>query len=82
MTTKSPIAINATPVVRTNCRVGVARSGRWRVVLNTDAKVYGGSGVGDPADLEAAPIPYEGRNHSLMVTLPPLAAVFLAPVER
>ena len=74
------IVVNATPVCHANYRIGVPRGGRWQVVLNTDAACYGGSNAGDPGVLEAAPIAYCGRFHSVMVTLPPLAVVFFAPV--
>ena len=56
----------------------LARAG-WRI-LNTDATIYGGSGVGNgPALLEAEETPWMGRTHSLVLTLPPLAAIVLAP---
>ncbi|HEX9452819.1 MAG TPA: 1,4-alpha-glucan branching protein GlgB, partial [Candidatus Binatia bacterium] len=38
---------NFTPVVRTNYRVGAPCGGIWRELLNSDAKEYGGSGVGN-----------------------------------
>ncbi len=38
---------NFTPVPRSGYRVGVPREGMWREVLNSDAAVYGGSGVGN-----------------------------------
>ena len=34
-----------------------ARAGRWREVLNTDAAIYGGSGVGNFGGIEAVPDP-------------------------
>jgi 1,4-alpha-glucan branching enzyme len=68
---------NFTPVPRENYRVGVPRDGRWREVLNSDAVEYGGSGVGNLGGAEATPVPYHGRFHSVVLTLPPLAAVFL-----
>ena len=44
-----PVAVvcNFTPVVRHGYRIGLPRSGRWREALNTDAAIYGGSGVGN-----------------------------------
>jgi len=70
---------NFTPVPRFNYRVGVPRGGYWRELLNSDAEVYGGSGLGNCGGTDALPMPYEEYSHSLTLTLPPLAAVFLKP---
>jgi 1,4-alpha-glucan branching enzyme len=70
---------NFTPIPRTNYVVGVPVGGFWRELLNSDAPAYGGSGLGNFGGVAAAPVPADGRFHSLSLTLPPLAAVFLAP---
>ncbi|MFZ1198538.1 MAG: alpha amylase C-terminal domain-containing protein, partial [Desulfobacterales bacterium] len=46
----------------------------------SDARDYGGSGQGNLGTLEASPVPFHGLPHSLNLTLPPLAAVFLKPI--
>ena len=69
--------INMTPVPRHSYRLGVPMGGRWRETINTDSGFYGGSNVGNGGSLEAKPIPAHGRNQSLLLTLPPLAAVVL-----
>jgi 1,4-alpha-glucan branching enzyme len=71
------VACNLTPVPRHNYRVGVPLKGDWREIMNTDAEAYGGSGHGNLGAVTTAPIPVHGRPHSLNLTLPPLAAVFL-----
>jgi 1,4-alpha-glucan branching enzyme len=48
-------------------------------LLNTAATGYGGSGVGNLGRVEAVAEPLHGRSFSAAVTLPPLAAVWLAP---
>ena len=48
-------------------------------VLNTDAEVYGGSGVGTYGSVTAEATPYHGMPASAEVTLPPLGGVWLAP---
>jgi 1,4-alpha-glucan branching enzyme len=73
------VVCNFTPVPRANHRVGVPSGGVWRELLNSDADVYGGSGQGNLSAIEAAPVPFHGRPHSLVLTLPPLAALFLSP---
>jgi 1,4-alpha-glucan branching enzyme len=74
------VACNFTPVPRPNYRVGVPRGGYWQVILNTDAKEYGGSGWESGLGLEAAPVASHGRPHSLKLSLPPLGTIFLKPV--
>jgi 1,4-alpha-glucan branching enzyme len=70
---------NFTPVPRFNYRVGVPRGGYWRELLNSNAEIYGGSGLGNCGGADALPMPYEEYSHSLTLTLPPLAAMFLKP---
>ena len=67
---------NCTPVPRENYRLGVSRGGFWREVLNSDTTAYGGSGVGNYGGVEASPVPCHGRFHSVVLALPPLAALF------
>ena len=73
------VVANLTPVVRDNYRVGVSQGGWWREALNTDATEYGGSGVGNCGGVEALPHPSHGRNHSIVLTLPPMAVEILVP---
>lgn len=70
---------NFTPVPRHNYRIGVPFGGLWEEVVNTDAHQYWGSGVGNFGAVESAPIPYHGHRQSLMLTLPPLGALYLRP---
>jgi 1,4-alpha-glucan branching enzyme len=72
---------NFTPVPRHNYRLGVPRAGRWRELVNTDAVDYGGSGQGNLGGVEATLAGCHGRPYSLVLTLPPLAAVFLERIE-
>ncbi|HRI93816.1 MAG TPA: alpha amylase C-terminal domain-containing protein, partial [Accumulibacter sp.] len=69
---------NFTPVVRQGYRVGVPNAGRYYERINTDSQHYGGSNVGNgPDGLVAERVPAHGREYSLNLTLPPLAALFL-----
>jgi len=70
---------NTTPVVRRGYRLGAPRGGKWREVLNSDATVYGGSGVGNMGSLTAAPVPWHNQPFSFEMTLPPLGAIYLVP---
>ena len=60
-------------------KVGLPRAGRWREILNTDAAIYGGSGVGNMGGIEAVPEPWHGKPASATVTLPPLGVLWLTP---
>jgi 1,4-alpha-glucan branching enzyme len=75
------IVLNATPVPRTNHRVGVPAAGWWRETLNSDAELYGGSGIGNFGRAATAPIEGHGWYQSLNLTLPPLGALFLVPED-
>jgi 1,4-alpha-glucan branching enzyme len=68
-----------TPVVREDYRVGVPFGGHWEQVLCSDSTEFGGSGVEQREGLGASPVPCDGREHSLVLSLPPLGAVFLRP---
>jgi 1,4-alpha-glucan branching enzyme len=78
------VAANLTPVPRHGYRLGVPERGGWRVVLDTDAGAYGGSGhelvPGGAAVLAADDAtPWQGQPASLLLTLPPLSVVVLVP---
>ncbi|VTZ48895.1 1,4-alpha-glucan branching enzyme [Methylocella tundrae] len=70
---------NFTPEPRHNYTVGLPRAGIWREILNTDATVYGGSGVGNFGSITARDVPAHGQPVSAQVTLPPLATLYFVP---
>ncbi len=72
---------NFTPVVRHNYRVPVPEAGTYVEVLNSDAEIYGGSGAGNLGTVHAEPHPYQSMPASLVLTLPPLGALFLKPAR-
>jgi 1,4-alpha-glucan branching enzyme len=49
--------------------------------VNTDAEVYGGSGVGNMGGVDAENAPWHGQPFSAELTLPPLGIVWLVPDE-
>ncbi len=71
------IACNFTPVERLDFRVGVPSAGFWEEALNTDAAIYGGGNRGNLGGCEATDTPYDGHDHSVTLTLPPLSAIVL-----
>ena len=73
------VVCNFTPTVHRGLRLGVPRAGRWVELLNTDSAHYGGSNVGTPlGQAHSEALPWDGRDESIVVDLPPLATVFFA----
>jgi len=64
------VIANMTPLARDDYRLAVPQNGRWREILNSDAKQYGGSGVGNVGAVTAT----DGH---VTLTLPPLATIML-----
>ncbi len=54
-----------------------AGAGRYREVLNSDSRHYGGTDVGNLSTVHAQPIAANGRPASVELNLPPLGAVIL-----
>ncbi|GBQ14800.1 1,4-alpha-glucan branching enzyme [Komagataeibacter rhaeticus] len=73
------VVLNLTPVPRHDYRVGVPVGGLWRECLNSDATPYGGSGVGNGGTVWATDQGAHGQPCSCVLTLPPLAALYLHP---
>ena len=66
---------NLTAQPRIGWRIGVPHGGRWHELLNSDARHYGGSGVGNLGGCDAEPVPCGGHAFSMCVNVPPLATV-------
>jgi 1,4-alpha-glucan branching enzyme len=72
-------AFNFTAIPRTGYRIGVPRPGTYLERLNTDSRHYGGHNEGNLGRALAEPVPAHGHPQSLVLTLPPLSALFLQP---
>ena len=74
-----PVAVicNMTPVPREGFRIGLPQTGRWREAINTDATLYGGSGLGNLGGVEACGPALDGQPASVALTLPPLSVLVL-----
>ena len=64
-------------MVRENYRVGVPGEGTYDVILNSDDQEFGGSGTGTCQPLVSDRVSQHGREQSLLLTLPPLGALYL-----
>jgi 1,4-alpha-glucan branching enzyme len=70
-------ALNASGMTRRDYRIGLPAPGRYRELINTDAREYGGHGAGNLGGVEAEPIPSHGFPYSASLTMPALGVVWL-----
>jgi 1,4-alpha-glucan branching enzyme len=76
------VVVNFTPVPRYGYRIGVPAPGGYREILNSDSSLYAGSNLGNGDSLLVAEdLAWMGREHSLQLTLPPLAGIILRPAD-
>ncbi|HQT88085.1 MAG TPA: 1,4-alpha-glucan branching protein GlgB [Acidiphilium sp.] len=71
------LVANFTPEPRAGYRLGVPQGGEWREILNSDATLYGGSGLGNGGAVQAETVPAHGHGFSVVLTVPPLALLVL-----
>lgn len=69
------VVCNFTQVVRQNYRIGVPKKGKLIEIFNSDSIIYGGSGVGNQDKLIVESLPYDGRDYSIELLLPPLGVI-------
>jgi 1,4-alpha-glucan branching enzyme len=65
------VIANFTPIPRTNYRLRLPRAGRWTEIFNSDATIYGGSGMGNLGEITTA------EDGSADVTVPSSATIIL-----
>ncbi len=57
--------------------LGLPFAGEWTEVINTDAEIYGGSGVGNLGTVTAHDGPHGGQPASVSLRVPPLGTLWL-----
>ena len=67
------VVCNFTQVVRENYRIGLPKKGKLTEIFNSDAIIYGGSGAKNSNKLTVEALPYDGRDYSVELLLPPLS---------
>ena len=67
------VVCNFTEVIRQNYRIGQPRKGKLTEIFNSDATIYGGSGVANSKKITIEAVPYDGRDYSVELTLAPLS---------
>jgi 1,4-alpha-glucan branching enzyme len=75
------VVSNFTPVPRNNFRIGVDNACRLSLALNTDDKIFWGSGFNAIEHVASTPTPWNDRQHSIEINLPPLSTVFYVTEE-
>jgi 1,4-alpha-glucan branching enzyme len=68
---------NFSAIAHEGYRVGLPADGDWQEVLNTDADLYMGSGVGNMGTVTASGEAWHGRPASATLRVPPLGTVWL-----
>jgi 1,4-alpha-glucan branching enzyme len=66
---------NFTPVPREDYRIGVPNMGVYKAAFNSDDLKYGGTGDFTQSDKRAVKVPWNGREQSIKITVPPLSFV-------
>lgn len=72
--------LNLTP--RTfDYKIGIEENQKWEVILNSDDKDYGGSGI-IPEIKWYEETPWDNKPYSMVITLPPLASIILRLIKK
>ena len=66
------VICNFTPVVRTNYRIGLTTKGKLTEIFNSDKVEYGGSGVTNSKAIKIDKTPWNWKDYSAEIVLPPL----------
>lgn len=75
---------NFTPVPREAYRLPVDKAGQYQVVINTDSEYYWGSNFTMGEQLgafQSEATPWQGKENSVVLNLPPLSTVYLVKKE-
>lgn len=75
------VVCNFTEVVRENYRIGIPKKGKLKEIFNSDATIYGGSGVENSNTLKIEKVTYDGRDFSVALILPPLSVTVYSLIE-
>lgn len=70
--------LNMTPVMREGYKIGVPKKKKYKLLLNSDDKRFGGNGHAIPAEISAVKEKCNFKDYSITFDLPPLtAAIFI-----
>ncbi|SNR33018.1 1,4-alpha-glucan branching enzyme [Lutibacter agarilyticus] len=71
------VVCNFTPKVQENYLLGVHKGGKLKEQFNSDAEKFGGSGIVNPRQIPVKKLPWNGKEFSAQLTLPPLGITIL-----
>lgn len=66
------VVCNFTPVVHKNFVIGVPFSGKYKETFNSDNTIFGGEGNVNPRLKQSKEVPWDDRDNSISITVPPL----------
>ena len=69
------VVCNFTPNVKENYRIGLPIKGKLKEVFNSDSKSFGGSGVSNKKQIPIEKKPWNYKDFSAEITIPPLALI-------
>ena len=75
------MAVSFTPVVREEYVIALPEAGELRLILNSDDREFGGSGVCPAQTVQAQKMEVNGLHYGAKVTLPPLAALYFEYIK-
>ncbi|MDR1638836.1 MAG: 1,4-alpha-glucan branching protein GlgB [Clostridiales bacterium] len=75
------VVCNFTPVPYNEHRIGVPLPGKYKEIINSDDLKYGGSGVINTGTISSDEMPWDGRQHSIGLRVPPLGVAMLKLAE-
>ncbi|MBE6855023.1 MAG: 1,4-alpha-glucan branching protein GlgB [Ruminococcus sp.] len=73
------VVCNFVPVERPDYRIGVPVRGRYKLLFNTDAEEFGGSGAA-AGSVSSKAVPMHGFDQSISLHLAPMSVLYLKPV--
>ena len=71
------VVCNLTPTTQKNYKIGLPNTGKLLEIFNSDAKEFGGSGVANKNAITIKKQPWNGKEFSASLTLPPLGITIL-----
>ena len=76
------VICNFTPVIYENFRVGVPFQGIYQEIFNSDQEIYGGHGIGNEGKISSVAVPWDGKENSIHINLPPLGITIFSCIEK
>ncbi|WP_174733536.1 1,4-alpha-glucan branching protein GlgB [Mesobacillus harenae] len=76
------IICNFTDQTYSGYRIGVPQLGTYREILNSDADVFGGSGVSNKKLIQAQEEAFHGKAYSININVSPFGISILRPVKK